>query len=205
MFNKYKRLLNQWADLFYVNSKISWGNNHCDYSNTQWTSNKNDTARANYYEKSSRQWTCFSRPNDTVMVVINWEHRTTGWGPFLFGSNMSPMRDGGIALRRGRWFHSTLKELSMFWWCANVPYKAFQGKDIGEKETWACPVLMILRSSISELVDESNLFYAQMSRAWAQCMSPKWPPKHSLSGPLLILIPSILRSLSPRGEMNLHH
>lgn len=27
---------------------------------------------------SSRQWTCFSGPNDTVMVVINWEHKTIG-------------------------------------------------------------------------------------------------------------------------------
>ena len=90
---------------------------------------------------------------------------------------MSALRDGGIALGRGRWFHSTLTELSTFWWCANVPHKTFQGKDIGEKETWACPALRILRSSVSELVDESDLFYAQTNRAWAHHTPPKWPPK----------------------------
>lgn len=57
--------------------------------------------------------------------------------------------------------------------------KHSQARRVVRKRTELAPALMILRSSVSELVDESGMLYAQAGRVWAHHTSEKWPPKNS--------------------------
>lgn len=99
---------------------------------------------------------------------------------------MLPERDGGIVLGRGRWFCSTLMELSMFWEMQMCYIKHSKTRAVVRKRTEFVPALMILRSSDSELADEFGLLCIQTGRASGPSNISKMASKeaHRLNPPL---------------------